>query len=105
MPIDEKALNQFLERAVTDLSASYGGVMVSLGNKCGMRTRAILTNMDQPLGQAAGNWLEIKEAVTCLEGAGPKDLEELVVRACLDATLRVAGLDGPAQLGRDRPLR
>jgi ubiquinone/menaquinone biosynthesis C-methylase UbiE len=36
MPIDEKALNQFLERAVTDLSASYGGVMVSLGNKLGL---------------------------------------------------------------------
>lgn len=36
MPIDEQALNQFLERAVTDLSASYGGVMVSLGNKLGL---------------------------------------------------------------------
>jgi len=36
MPIDEKALHQFLERAVTDLSASYGGVMVSLGNKLGL---------------------------------------------------------------------
>ncbi|WP_455377214.1 class I SAM-dependent methyltransferase [Petrachloros mirabilis] len=36
MPIDEKTLNAFLERTVTDLSASYGGVMVSLGNKLGL---------------------------------------------------------------------
>jgi thymidine phosphorylase len=41
-------------------------VMVRLGNQCGVRTRAFLTNMDVPLGRAAGNWLEVKEAVACL---------------------------------------
>jgi thymidine phosphorylase len=42
-------------------------VMVALGNECGVNTRAILTNMDTPLGRAAGNWLEVKESVACLE--------------------------------------
>jgi pyrimidine-nucleoside phosphorylase len=41
--------------------------MVALGNECGVNTRALLTNMDTPLGQSAGNWLEVKESVSCLE--------------------------------------
>ncbi|MDB6109539.1 MAG: pdp [Pedosphaera sp.] len=53
--------------------------MVELGNQCGVNTRALLTNMDRPLGRAAGNWLEVKEAVHCLEGLGPPDLQELVI--------------------------
>jgi len=40
--------------------------LVSLGNDCGVNTRALLTKMDTPLGRAAGNWLEIKEAVRAL---------------------------------------
>ncbi|HEX3626964.1 MAG TPA: thymidine phosphorylase [Verrucomicrobiae bacterium] len=42
--------------------------MVALGNDCGVSTRAILTDMNTPLGRAAGNWLEVKESVACLEG-------------------------------------
>lgn len=53
--------------------------MVSLGRHCGVNTRAILSDMNTPLGRAAGNWLEIKESVACLDGAGPGDLQELVV--------------------------
>lgn len=41
--------------------------LVVLGNDCGVNTRAICTNMDAPLGRAAGNWLEVKESVACLE--------------------------------------
>jgi pyrimidine-nucleoside phosphorylase len=41
--------------------------MVTLANDCGVNTRAILTGMDAPLGRAAGNWLEVKESVACLE--------------------------------------
>ncbi len=55
--------------------------MVHLGNECGTATRAVLTDMDTPLGKAAGNWLEIRETVACLEGRGPEDLRELVL-AC-----------------------
>ena len=53
MPTLEKARD--LARALTALS-----------NECGVNTRALLTNMDTPLGRAAGNWLEVKESVTCL---------------------------------------
>jgi thymidine phosphorylase len=53
--------------------------MVTLGNQCGTNTRAILTDMNTPLGRAAGNWLEVKESVECLEGKGPADLWQLVV--------------------------
>jgi pyrimidine-nucleoside phosphorylase len=53
--------------------------MVALGNECGVNTRAVITSMDAPLGRAAGNWLEAKEAVRCLDGLGPPDLQELVI--------------------------
>lgn len=53
--------------------------MVALGNQCGANTRAILTDMNTPLGRAAGNWLEVKESVACLENQGPDDLRELVI--------------------------
>ena len=69
--------------------------MVRLGNDCGVNTRALLTNMDVPLGRAAGNWLEVKEAVACLECRGPDDLQELVVECAaklLEQTQRKARL-------------
>ena len=58
--------------------------MVNLGNACGVTTRALITNMDAPLGRAAGNWLEVKESFACLTPrAGgtdcADDLRELVV--------------------------
>jgi len=53
--------------------------MVALGNECGVNTRAVITSMDAPLGRAAGNWLEVKESVHCLDGLGPVDLQELVI--------------------------
>jgi pyrimidine-nucleoside phosphorylase len=53
--------------------------MVALGNQCGTNTRAILTDMNTPLGRAAGNWLEVKESVECLENKAPNDLLQLVI--------------------------
>jgi pyrimidine-nucleoside phosphorylase len=55
--------------------------MVALGNECGVNTRAILTDMNAPLGRAAGNWLEVKESIDCLEGKGPADLLALVINS------------------------
>ena len=53
--------------------------IVSLAEDCGVRTHALLTDMDVPLGRAAGNWLEVRESVACLDGGGPADLRALVV--------------------------
>jgi pyrimidine-nucleoside phosphorylase len=66
---------------MSDINAAreLAQAMVTLGNECGVKTRAILSCMDSPLGSTAGNWLEVKEAVACLEGKGPADLELLVV--------------------------
>ncbi len=72
--------------------------LVSLGRQLGMQTRGVRTAMDQPLGVAVGNALEVREALACLEGGGPPDLRQLTAHLG-GVLLHEAGLAEDAAAG------
>ena len=78
--------------------------MVELGGAHGVRTVALLTDMDTPLGRTAGNALEVAESVEVLAGGGPADVVELTL-ALAREMLAAAGLPDadPADALRGRP--
>jgi pyrimidine-nucleoside phosphorylase len=77
--------------------------LVTIGNASGVRTEALLTRMDAPLGRAVGNANEIAECVAILEGRGPADLEALSVELAARMAM-LAGIDAelPAATSRIR---
>ena len=79
-------------------SRELARTMVDLGTAYGVPTRALLTDMDRPLGRAVGNAIEVAESLEVLAGGGPDDVVELTI-ALAREMLDVAGLDGvdPAQ--------
>ena len=65
-----------------DRARQLAQAMIELGRQAGREVVCELTDMDQPLGHAVGNALEIREAVGTLRGEGPPDLTELTFGAC-----------------------
>jgi thymidine phosphorylase len=75
-----------------DSARRLAQTMVALGAEHGVRTSALLTSMDAPLGRAVGNAVEVEESVATLRGEGPPDLVEVTL-ALAGQMLRLAGLD------------
>ncbi|MFD2610454.1 thymidine phosphorylase [Deinococcus taklimakanensis] len=75
--------------------------MVDIGTRAGRQVRAVLTDMDTPLGHMAGNSLEVLEALATLRGEGPHDLTELCVALAVEA-LAAQGEDEAAAAERAR---
>ena len=67
--------------------------MVGIGTQAGVRTEAVITDMNVPLGRAVGNALEIIECLDTLKGTGPADLTS-VICALATRMVMLAGLDG-----------
>lgn len=61
-------------------SKQLAEAMVTIGKQVNKTTVAIISDMSQPLGNAVGNALEVKEAIETLKGIGPKDLTEIVIK-------------------------
>ena len=76
-----------------EMARELAETMVRLGDAHGVKTSAVLTDMDQPLGLAAGNGLEVRESVTTLEGSGPDDIRA-VTEALGAEMLQLVGVDG-----------
>jgi thymidine phosphorylase len=88
-----------------DAARTLAETMVTLGGDYGVRTSAVLTRMDEPLGRAVGNALEVAECLEMLSGGGPADLVEVTL-ALAREMLELAGVeaDPAAALSDGRAL-
>lgn len=86
------AFMQQLER-----SRELARTMVDIGNTAGVRTTALITSMEQPLGREVGNASEMRESIAVLQGGGPEDIVELTL-ALGEVMLELGGVVG----GRER---
>jgi pyrimidine-nucleoside phosphorylase len=100
--LDVKAGRAAFMKTVED-ARRLATLMVAIGNRSGVRTEALLTAMDVPLGRAVGNSIEIIESIETLKGNGPKDLTDLSV-ALAARMVRLAGL-APSNAEGERQVR
>jgi pyrimidine-nucleoside phosphorylase/thymidine phosphorylase len=85
-------------------AAEMARALSSIGRSMGKKVVALLTAMDQPLGEAVGNALEVKEAVALLRGEGPGDLREVTLELAAEMVLlagRAGTLDAARAMARD----
>jgi pyrimidine-nucleoside phosphorylase len=112
--IMSKKLAEGLNALVLDVKAGSGAflpdeadalelarTMIALGEASGVRTVALVTAMDRPLGHACGNALEVEECVLALRGEGPADLMEVTFALGVEM-LVAAGLERDRQVARGR---
>ncbi|MBA2339293.1 MAG: thymidine phosphorylase [Pyrinomonadaceae bacterium] len=86
--LDVKTGGGAFMKSETDAKA-LAEALVGIGRGAGVRTVALITDMNQPLGRAVGNRLEVIECVETLRGRGPRDLTELSIE--LTAQMLIAG--------------
>lgn len=84
-----------------DAAAGLADMLVTTGARAGLPVRAVLTRMDEPLGLAIGNALEVAEALECLDGAGPQDLRDVVIALGAEA-LTMVGIEPSVDAARTR---
>ncbi len=112
--IMSKKLAEGLNALVLDVKAGSGAflpdetdaielarTMIELGEASGVRTVALVTAMDRPLGNACGNALEVEECILALRGDGPADLMEVTLALGVEM-LRAAGLEPDDTAARRR---
>ena len=96
--IMSKKLAENLDALVLDVKFGSGAFMKSLddarqlaqslvetGKRCGVKTSALLTDMNQPLGRMIGNAVEVQESIDALKGGGPDDLRELTIELAAES--------------------
>ena len=101
--LDVKVGNGAFMRTIED-ARRLAEAMISLGHQASRDVVCLLTDMDQPLGAAVGNSLEVIEALETVRGRGPADFHELVLDAC-GKLLVLSDLDVDETEGRRRAER
>jgi pyrimidine-nucleoside phosphorylase len=89
-----------------DQAKKLARALIAVAKKSGLKCRAVLTNMDQPLGNAVGNAIEMVECIEMLKtGSGPSDLKEVTIQLCaqmLDASKKVRSLSEGRKLALEK---